>query len=33
MDIINLQDVSYYYKAYDDNGAVGQVVGVEGVSL
>lgn len=33
MDIINLQDVSYYYKAYDDNGAVCQVVGVEGVSL
>lgn len=33
MDIIKLQDVSYYYKTYDDNGAVGQAIGVEGVSL
>ena len=33
MDIIKLQDVSYYYKTYDDNGAVGQAIGVEGVNL
>lgn len=33
MDIIKLDNVSYYYKTYDDNGAVGQAVGVECVSL
>lgn len=33
MDIIKLQDVSYYYKIYDDNGAVSQAIGVEGVTL
>jgi len=33
MDIIKLDNVSYYYKIYDDNGAVGQAVGVEGVTL
>ena len=33
MDIIKLDNVSYYYKIYDDNGAVGQTVGVEGVTL
>lgn len=33
MDIINLDNVSYYYKTYDDNGAVGQAVGVECVTL
>lgn len=33
MDIIKLENVSYYYKTYDDNGAVGQAVGVEGVNL
>lgn len=33
MDIIKLQDVCYYYKTYDDNGAVGQAVGVENVTL
>lgn len=33
MDIIELKNVSYYYKTYDDNGAVGQAVGVEGVNL
>lgn len=33
MDIIKLDNVSYYYKTYDDNGAVGQAVGVEGVTL
>ena len=31
--IIELNNVSYYYKAYNDDGTVGQVVGVEGVSL
>ena len=33
MDIIKLDNVSYYYKIYDDNGAVGQSVGVECVTL
>lgn len=33
MDIIKLDNVSYYYKTYDDNGAVGQAVGVENVTL
>lgn len=33
MDIIKLDNVSYYYKTYDDNGAVGKAVGVEGVTL
>ena len=31
--IIKLDNVSYYYKAYNDDGTVGQAMGVEGVSL
>lgn len=31
--IINLDNVSYYYKAYNDDGTVGQSVGVENVTL
>lgn len=30
---IHLDNVSYYYKTYDDNGNVGRAIGVEGVSL
>ncbi|MDE7454839.1 MAG: energy-coupling factor transporter ATPase [Clostridia bacterium] len=33
MDIIKLDNVSYYYKLYDDNGVAGQAIGVEGVTL
>ena len=33
MDIIKLDNVSFYYKTYDDDGAVGQAIGVEGVTL
>lgn len=33
MDIIKLDNVSYYYKTYDDNGASGVIAGVEGVTL
>ena len=31
--IIQLDNVSYYYKSYNDDGTVGSVVGVENVSL
>ena len=31
--IIKLDNVSYYYKAYNDDGTVGQAMGVEGVTL
>ena len=31
--IIKLDNVSYYYKAYNDDGTVGSAVGVENVSL
>lgn len=31
--IINLDNVSYYYKTYNDDGTVGQAVGVENVTL
>ena len=31
--IIKLDNVSYYYKAYNDDGTVGSAIGVEGVSL
>ena len=31
--IIKLDDVSYFYKAYNDDGTVGSAVGVEDVSL
>lgn len=31
--IINLDNVSYYYKSYNDDGTVGQSVGVENVTL
>ncbi len=33
MEIIRLDNVSYYYKAYNDDGTVGSAVGVEGVTL
>ncbi|MCM1194470.1 MAG: energy-coupling factor transporter ATPase [Corallococcus sp.] len=33
MDIITLNNVGYYYKTYDDNGAVGKATGVVGVTL
>ncbi len=33
MDIITLDNVSYYYKTYDENNDVSYAVGVEGVSL
>ena len=33
MEIINLDNVSYFYKAYNDDGTVGQAMGVEGVTL
>ncbi len=33
MEIIKLDNVSYYYKAYNDDGTVGSAVGVEGVTL
>ncbi len=33
MDIITLDNVSYYYKSYNDDGTVGAVVGVEGATL
>lgn len=33
MDIITLDNVSYYYKTYDENNAVKYAVGVEGVTL
>lgn len=32
-NVITLDNVSYYYKTYNDDGAVGQQVGVENVSL
>ncbi len=32
-EIIRLENVSYYYKTYEDDGSVGQSVGVEDVSL
>lgn len=31
--IIKLDNVSYFYKAYNDDGTVGQAMGVEGVNL
>ena len=31
--IVRFDNVSHYYKAYNDDGTVGQVVGVEGVTL
>ena len=33
MEIIKLDNVSYYYKAYNDDGTVGTAMGVEGVTL
>ncbi|MCH5156508.1 MAG: energy-coupling factor transporter ATPase [Clostridiales bacterium] len=33
MAIIKLDNVSYYYKAYNDDGTVGTAMGVEGVTL
>ena len=33
MTIIKLDNVSYYYKAYNDDGTVGTAMGVEGVTL
>lgn len=33
MEIISLNNVSFYYKAYNDDGSVGQSMGVEGVTL
>ena len=33
MDIITLENVSYYYKTYDDEGAAAQASGVEGINL
>ena len=33
MEIIKLDNVTYYYKAYNDDGTVGQAMGVEGVNL
>ena len=33
MTIIKLDNVSFYYKAYNDDGTVGQAMGVEGVTL
>ena len=33
MEIIKLDNVSYYYKAYNDDGTVGSAMGVEGVTL
>ena len=33
MEIIKLDNVSYYYKAYNDDGSVGSAMGVEGVTL
>ena len=33
MEIIKLDNVSYYYKAYNDDGTVGKAMGVEGVTL
>ncbi len=33
MEVINLNNVSYYYKAYNDDGTVGSAIGVEGVTL
>ncbi len=33
MEIIKLDNVSYYYKSYNDDGTFGQAVGVEGVTL
>ena len=33
MDIITLENVSYYYKTYDDDGIAAQASGVEGINL
>ena len=33
MEIIKLDNVSFFYKAYNDDGTVGQATGVENVSL
>ena len=33
MEIIKLDNVSYYYKSYNDDGTVGRAMGVEGVTL
>lgn len=33
MEIINIDNASYYYKAYNDDGTVGSAVGVENVTL
>lgn len=33
MEVIKLENVSYFYKAYNDDGTVGEAMGVEGVSL
>ena len=33
MEIIKLDNVSFYYKAYNDDGTVGKAIGVENVSL
>ena len=33
MQIIKLDNVSYYYKAYNDDGTVGKAMGVEGITL
>lgn len=33
MEIISFDNVSYYYKAYNDDGTVGSAMGVEGVTL
>ncbi len=33
MEIIGLNNVSYYYKSYNDDGSVGSAIGVEGVTL
>lgn len=33
MEVIKLENVSYFYKAYNDDGSVGSAIGVEGVTL
>lgn len=33
MEVIRLDNVSFYYKAYNDDGSVGQAMGVEDITL